>query len=129
MFKIMLALTAGERRDPAIMHALSVREAVADTDYHRFFRLLRNCPNLGSHLMDRIVPSIRYKGLVRICKAYRPSVEVEFALGELGFESDPELGLKWLVSCGCIISDDNLTISTKDSVIHESNMEAKKSLI
>jgi len=125
----MLALTAEERQDPAIRHALSVREAVSETDYHRFFRLLRKCPNEGTHLMDRIVPSMRYKALFRICKAYRPSVEAEFVVDELGLESDREFGRKWLLSCGCILSEDNSMITTKDSIIHESEMEAKKSLI
>lgn len=129
LFKIMLSLSPEQRQDPSIQHALSVREHVADTDYHAFFLLRRKCPNLGSFLMDRIVPSMRQKALLRICKSYRPSVEVEFVLLELGFESDLEFGIKWLVSCGCILSDDKAMVMTKDSIIQDSNLETKKSLI
>jgi len=144
VFKIMIDLSCEDRHHPAIQHALRVRVAVTDVDYHAFFRLLRECPNLGRYLMDRIVPSLRYNALLRICKSYRPSVETEFILSELGFlvtskssndddgvssNEDLEYGIEWLLSCGVLLSDDKEKILTAESAVHESNMEAKKSLI
>jgi len=133
LFKIMLSLTKEQREDPAIKHALKVRVAVADVDYHAFFRLYQHCPNLGRYLMDKIVPVLRYLALQRICKAYRPTVEVDFVLDELGFKTekstDLEHGRKYLISCGCVLNEDNSELLTKDTTIHESDLEEKKSLI
>jgi hypothetical protein len=123
LFKIMLSLSRKEREDAAIKHALKVREAVADMDYHAFFRLRKGVPNLGNHLMDQIVPGLRYNALQIICKAYKPEVELSFALEELGFGSSLEVGQAWLLSCGCVFSEDKKTWNTKDSVLRESDME------
>jgi hypothetical protein len=131
LFKILLELSAQEKKDPAIAHALKVRQAVADVDYHAFFRLLVDCPNRGAALMDRIVPSFRYMALQRICTAYRPTVEVDFVLQELGFcvEKEWDSNCAWLESCGCVLSDDTATWITKDTILRESDLEEKQSLI
>jgi len=133
MFKIMLSLTSEQHKNPAIEHALKVRVACTDVDYHAFFCLRRKCPNLGSYLLDRIVPGMRHKALQRICKAYRPLVPVGFCLRELGFslekESDLDFGRKWLLSCGCVLNEDGSEIKAKETVVRESDTEDKKSLI
>jgi SAC3 family protein LENG8/THP3 len=131
LFKIMTALTSNERCDPAIQHALQVRVAVSDVDYHKYFQLRKACPNLGLHLMDLIVPGMRYNAILRICNAYRPSVEVNFVLSELGFDSPNEMdsGIAWLASCGCLLSDDKTTWNTKDTAVRESDLVDKNSLI
>lgn len=139
LFKIMDSLQPAERLDPAIQHALSVRMAVSEFDYHAFFRLRTNSPNLGIFLMDRIAPSMRFNALLRICKAYRPSVEIAFVLKELGFGSAAssssaasegvEHGRAWLESCGCVMTEEGSMWSTKDTVLRESDMEEKRSLI
>jgi hypothetical protein len=131
LFKIMTNLTLTERTHPAINHALQVRVAVADCDYHKFFLLRKRCPNLGSHLMDLIVPGLRYNTILRMCKAYRPCVEVPFVLSQLGFDPslDMDYGISWLESCGCILSADKLMWNTKDTVVRESDTSKKKSLI
>eukprot|EP01083_Nonionella_stella_P236124 829574_1 len=85
LFKIMLNLTAEQTNDPFIAHALKVRIAVADNDYHAFFRLQDTCPNHGVYLMDLMVPQIRAIGLKCMMKAYRPSLAINFILTELGF--------------------------------------------
>jgi len=137
MFKIMLSLTPQQLADPKIKHALAVREACCSDvlDYHIFFRSQQDCPSTGaSQLLDRIVPAMRHKALLRIWKGYRPTaVPVEFVLQELGFETKDEtdlrFGREYLKSCGCVLSEDELQIQTKETEVHESNMEVKKSLI
>ena len=134
LFHLMMSLTPQDRQAPAICHALQVRQAVADMDYHGFFRLRRSCPNLGGYLMDHIIPTMRFQGLHRMCKAYRPSVSIKFVLQELGFsttemEEEIEIGRQWLLSCACVLSDDGIYINTKESVVRESDMENRKSLI
>ena len=131
LLKILLALTPADRTDKAIHHALQVRVAVADMDYHAFFRIKQDCPNLGGLLMDLMVPGLRHNALLRIGKAYRPSVEIDFVLTELGFDitkdTEKEYGRKWLKSCGCILSEDGVSWNTKDSTVRESDLEDKTS--
>lgn len=131
LFNIMLSLTPKQRSEPGIAHALNVRSAVADFDYHAFFHLLKNCPKSGLvRMMGFLVPTVRHWSLHRICKAYRPSVPVEFVLSELGFEKDEfEHASKWLESCGCVLSDDRQTLETKDSTFRESDWKEQNSLI
>ena len=82
-------------------------------------------------LMDKIVPHIRQGALQRIVKAYRPSVSAEFVLRELGFDTknraESENGKAWMISCGCKFDGTNML--TKDTVLKESGMSAKSSLI
>ncbi len=129
MFHIMLSLSSEDRKNPAIEHALKVREAVASSDYYSFFSLHNNCPNLGVFLTGLLVPTMRMRGLRRIAKAYRPSIELSVCLKYLGFgansiASEEEKGSNkidnggesWLISCGGIVEGSRFV--TKDSQIH-----------
>jgi len=143
----MLSLTLKERNHPAISHALQVREAVAFSDYFWFFRLHKKSPNLGIFLTEILVPIMRMRGLRRIAKAYRPSVELSVCLQHLGFcdaaagdddgDGDNrtdgrnedggkinEEGKSWLISCGAVI--DGSKFVTKDSEIHAPDTKDKK---
>jgi len=132
LFKIMLHLTTEQRFDPSISHALRVRAAAANSDYHAFFRLQDVAPNMGMYLMDFIVPSIRATGLRCMMKAYRPTLSVKFILSELGFAFDggnmldEEEGYAWLKGCGCKFGSDRNTIVTKESVLDESYLAGNK---
>jgi hypothetical protein len=130
LFKIMLNLTAEQRKDPCITHALKVRVAVADNDYHAFFRLQDACPNLGAYLMDTMIPQVRAIGLKCMLKAYLPTLPVQFILTELGFSFsghvDTKEGVAWLKGCGCKFTDDKLMIKTKESVLDESLLAGTK---
>ncbi|KAL3905668.1 MAG: hypothetical protein SGILL_009587, partial [Bacillariaceae sp.] len=171
MFQIMLSLASSEKKkqqqNPAIAHALQVREAVACSDYYRFFRYLHsttttspsrrpnnNNNNLGVFLTDLLVPVMRMRGLRRIAKAYRPSVELNLCLKHLGLisycddddSSDAEeekavtststasaataaieRGTEWVTSCGAVVKDGKFL--TKDSEVHEPVTDKKNSLI
>ncbi len=65
-------LTAAEKKDKAIKHALDVRSALALGNYHRFFQLYNETPNMGAYLMDMFVLRERLAALCNICKAYVP---------------------------------------------------------
>lgn len=127
----MLQLTPEQRRDGCVHHALLVRSAVAESDYHKFFQLQDSAPNMGDYLMDKIVPSIRQGALQRICKAYKPSVSSDFVLKELGFDvqntEEVEGGKAWMESCGCKFEGGLLL--TKDAIVKESVGSVKNSLI
>lgn len=129
LFNIMLSLTPEQRQDSFISHALEVRVAVAEYDYHAFFRLLKQSSRHGRVLMNYMVPVIRYWALQRICKAYRPTVSTMYVLQELGFDVDNELdfGKKWLASCSVVLSEDSNDVLAKDSVVRESDLTEKSS--
>lgn len=66
---ILTDLTTAEKEDPAIKHALSARSALALGNYHKFFRLYLETPNMGAYLMDMFVVRERLAALANICKA------------------------------------------------------------
>jgi len=131
LFKIMLSLTLDQRENPVIAHALRVRVAFAENDYHTFFSLHDSAPNMSAYLMDYLVPQVRQAALQRMHKAYRPSVPTRHVLKELGFDVDDvqevKEGRRWLLSCGCKLVDDDMTFLTKDSFLKESDLVDKKS--
>ncbi|KAK1707900.1 GANP/Nin1/mts3/eIF-3 p25 family protein [Colletotrichum lupini] len=81
-------LTTAEKEERPIKHALQVRSALALGNYHKFFQLYLDTPNMGAYLMDMFVVRERLAALCNICKAYKPDVKLRFITEELGFESD-----------------------------------------
>lgn len=63
-------LTPTDKKDHAVKHALDVRSALALGNYHRFFQLYLDTPNMGAYLMDMFVDRERLSALACICKAY-----------------------------------------------------------
>lgn len=90
MNDVLANLTPAEKKDPAVKHALDVRCALALGNYHRFFRLYLDTPNMGAYLMDMFVDRERLAALAKICRTYKPDVPLRFLTEELAFESDPE---------------------------------------
>ncbi|KAL4787578.1 SAC3/GANP/Nin1/mts3/eIF-3 p25 family-domain-containing protein [Aspergillus varians] len=83
-------LTPADKRSAAVKHALDVRSALALGNYHRFFHLYLDTPNMGAYLMDMFVDRERLSALSAISKAYKPDVKIRFITEELGFESDEQ---------------------------------------
>ncbi len=94
-----------------MVHALKVREAVRTDNYHQFFLLYRNAPNMGIYLMDRMIEAMRITALQRIKSAFRPNIDVDYVLRELCLEKGTRVetthmsGLAYLRRVGCIITD------------------------
>ncbi|KAM3445429.1 hypothetical protein NHJ13734_000556 [Beauveria thailandica] len=86
----MADLTAAEKEEGPIKHALSVRSALALGNYHKFFQLYLDTPNMGAYLMDMFVVRERLAALCNMCRAYKPDVQLRFITEELGFESDAD---------------------------------------
>ncbi|ERT02510.1 hypothetical protein HMPREF1624_00809 [Sporothrix schenckii ATCC 58251] len=84
----MADLTADEKKEEPIRHALQVRSALALGNYHRFFQLYLATPNMGAYLMDMFANRERLVAMCNICRAYKPDVRLRFITEELGFESD-----------------------------------------
>ena len=62
-------LTPAEKNERPIKHALDVRSALALGNYHRFFQLYMDTPNMGAYLMDMFIVRERLAALCNICKA------------------------------------------------------------
>ncbi|CAN0433393.1 unnamed protein product [Ectocarpus sp. 12 AP-2014] len=120
--KILQELPAGEQA-PAINHALRVRKAVAMTDYHLFFSLYKTTPNLGQHIMQKLLKTMRVEALRRIIKAYRPTISLSFVLGELIFDRDED-GVAFLQACGVIFTPNGAEVACKESSVDASGLDA-----
>lgn len=72
MYNVLASATTSKalRAEPAVAHALAVREAVSLNNYHRFFQLFLDAPNMAGYLMDPMVPAMRLRALRTICKVY-----------------------------------------------------------
>lgn len=121
--KILRELSAGEQ-GPAVSHALRVRKALAMTDYHLFFSLYATTPNLGVHIMQKLLKTMRVEALRRIVKAYRPTISLSFVLRELLFDTD-EVGVAFLQACGVVLTPDGLEVACKESVVDPSGLDAE----
>ena len=69
MNDVLADLTPAEKKDAAVKHALDARSALALGNYHRFFQLYLDTPNMGAYLMDMFVGRERLAALTNICKA------------------------------------------------------------
>lgn len=69
MNDVLADLTPAEKNDPAVKHALDTRSALALGNYHRFFQLYLDTPNMGAYLMDMFINRERLAALSKICKS------------------------------------------------------------
>ena len=69
MNDVLADLTPAEKNAPAIKHALEARSSLALGNFHRFFKLYLETPNMGAYLMDMFVARERLAALAFMCKA------------------------------------------------------------
>src|ERR1700722_15933000 len=63
-------LTPKQKTDPAVEHALKVQRAMSTGNYHAFFELYINSPNMGAYIMDHFIERERVRALMMMTKAY-----------------------------------------------------------
>ena len=61
-------LTTAEKEERPIKHALNVRSSLTLGNYHRFFQLYMDTPNMGAYLLDMFVMRERLAALCKMCK-------------------------------------------------------------
>ncbi|KAI1757344.1 SAC3/GANP/Nin1/mts3/eIF-3 p25 family-domain-containing protein [Xylaria castorea] len=83
-------LTTAEKEERPVKHALNVRSALALGNYHKFFQLYLDVPNMGAYLMDMFIKRERLAALANMCKAFKPELKLRYVTEELAFESDAE---------------------------------------
>lgn len=91
IIKMMDKLTAQQKNNRAILHALNVRAALSMKNYDAFFKLYSIAPNMGKYLLSHMTDRERVNAVSQICKAYRPSVPLHFLTRHLGFISPNEI--------------------------------------
>ncbi|CAM9174842.1 unnamed protein product [Choristocarpus tenellus] len=87
----MAVLTPLEKKGEAVKHALEVVSACHASNYHSFFKLYNDAPNMSGYLMDYLVQRFRKNGIKAMVKAYSPSLPVRFIQEELAFADDGEV--------------------------------------
>lgn len=66
---LLSTLTPEQRAQPAVEHALKVQTALATSNYHAFFVLFTQAPNMGAYMMDHFVERERVAALATMSKA------------------------------------------------------------
>ncbi len=77
-----------------------------------------------------MLDNIRLLALHKICKGFKPVIELSFVSSELGFEGNDE-ATNFLVKVGCIIvdSEDTRCINTTDTVIDATGVHTQDKLL
>ena len=72
----MAHLSADDKCDECIAHALKVRSAFTLKNYHRFFALHRAAPRMSAYLMDWFSDRVRRDAIKCIVKVYVSALRV-----------------------------------------------------
>jgi hypothetical protein len=62
-------LTVSQKSSQSVSHALAVQRALSMGNYHQFFKLYVDAPNMGGYVMDRFVDRERVKALITISRS------------------------------------------------------------
>jgi hypothetical protein len=100
------------------------------------FKLYKQTPNIGNYIMDLMMDNLRLQAISKICKAYKPSISLDFVINELGFDSTEE-GENFLEKAGCLIINSSgdpkelpeRLINTKDTVINAAGVFTQDKLL
>mmetsp|Transcript_9082 Transcript_9082/g.15477 ORF Transcript_9082/g.15477 Transcript_9082/m.15477 type:complete len:199 (+) Transcript_9082:164-760(+) len=101
-------LTPEQKLHPFINHAIKTKRAVITRNYHAFFKLFQECPNMGGYLLDEILDTMRVTALKCIAKAYFPTVPIQFLSKELLFPSE--------ASCNTFLRQHGAKFKTQNGV-------------
>lgn len=72
-------------QQPAVAHALQVREAVCTDDFAAFFWLYAAAPDMGRALLDMFVGVVRWRALSVLVRAFKPGCGADLVARLLGF--------------------------------------------
>ncbi|KAG9001485.1 hypothetical protein FRB94_006573 [Tulasnella sp. JGI-2019a] len=85
MNRLMSTLTPQMKEHEAVKHALEVQRAMATSNYHAFFILFANAPNMGAYIMDHFIERARLEALCIMSKSYK-TLPLSFIVRQLGFD-------------------------------------------
>lgn len=110
---LMSELDSAAKTAPAVAHALEVRAAMRCGNYHRFFALYHDAPNMNAYIMDHFVDRERVQALLILARALRPSCTLQFLASELGWAHVKDAHL-FLSSLGAATYMDGETDDPRD---------------
>lgn len=84
---LMAELTPAMKAEPPVAHALAVRAAMRTGNYHAFFALYKDAPNMNAYVMDHFVERERVQALLVLARSERPSCPLPWIAAELGWAS------------------------------------------
>ncbi|CAO1631503.1 unnamed protein product [Sympodiomycopsis kandeliae] len=87
---LMAELTPSSKSDGAVSHALNVRLALTTGNYHSFFKLFLDAPNMNAYIMDHFIERERVVALSILARSYRPSLPLSYIKNELAFTDETE---------------------------------------
>jgi hypothetical protein len=118
-----------EKVGPAVTHALAVRSALSSGDYLTFFKFYHEAPNMSSYLMDHFLHRERLRTSLKLVRAYRPTLTVNFFCINLGFKrpsSSPDPSRKelnaafeWLRGIGLTVKKGDIDCKVAVPIIQE----------
>ncbi|EOD28388.1 hypothetical protein EMIHUDRAFT_449967 [Emiliania huxleyi CCMP1516] len=111
---LMKDLSADDRSDKYISHALQVRAAAQLGNYCAFFRLYSDAPGHSGYVMDTFIGRERFAALRRICRAYQPSVPLAAVSDALAFDDAAECG-EWAEDHGATLAEERSYLDCKAS--------------
>ncbi|TIA90291.1 hypothetical protein E3P99_01608 [Wallemia hederae] len=84
---ILTGLLSNEKKEVhEIQHALKVRSSLVTNNYHLFFKLYNESPNMSAYIIDAFIERERLKALIMITKAYI-KIPLSFVAKELKLDS------------------------------------------
>ena len=89
---MMKTLTAEEKKQEPIEHALKVRNALAQGNYGRFFKLYQVAPNMAGSLIDVFIDKIRLMSLQKLAVGFvATNIDIKYLTLLLAFDSVDQL--------------------------------------
>ncbi|XP_017075823.2 leukocyte receptor cluster member 8 homolog [Drosophila eugracilis] len=92
---VLRSITADQRENPVIAHALQFRSAWSLGNYCKLFSLYKTAPLMSGHMIEWFLERERKAALRVIIKSYRPNISVDYITNILAFESS-EKCKEWL---------------------------------
>ena len=89
---MMKTLTAEEKKQEPVEHALKVRNALAQGNYGRFFKLYLVAPNMAGSLIDVFIDKIRLMSLQKLAIGFvATNIDLSHLKNLLAFDSVEQL--------------------------------------
>lgn len=88
---ILLSTSCEDRERPIVRYALSIRVAVSDGNFRKFFELSKHPPQrtMVSFFLDRLVDYMRSLALAAICHSFSPGrVPLSFIMRQIGWDNE-----------------------------------------
>lgn len=110
-----------------------MRQALQLDNYHKFFKLYRDTPNMGAYILDLMLDNWRAMALQKMCRGYKPEgLAASFVVSELAF-SEEAVGYDFMRKVGCVLTADKTTgilmWNTKDSTVDLSALLTQAKLL